>query len=574
MMMRRKLACCARDMREISIDFDEQERIMTYNGLETCILNSSSYENDSGSSGGNGCVSDSFDEYDSASSSSTSNPFGSFSSLFTFIKKDDSKDESWAQTKHFKEKREHDSFSDMDTMKEKFAKLLLGEDVTGGARGVSTALALSNAVTTLARGKTVYPAKKWKEWDSVFVASVFGELWKLEPLAEERKRKWGREMEWLLSPTNYMVELVPAKQDGANGRTLEIMTPKARGDIHMNLPALRKLDSMLIETLESMVDTEFWYAEVGSRAEGRSRNGGKSMRWWLPSPRVPTVGLSDIERKRLLHKGKLVYQVFKAAKSINENVLLEMPIPAAVKEALPKSGKASLGEELHKILCAESLSPEEMINCMNLKSEHGALEAINRLEAAILAWKEKIAEQHNNGKSPTRTSWSFVKDSLSELDRTELLVKKAEMLVHQLKIKYPNLPQTFLDVTKIQYGKDVGHSILEAYSRVLSNLAFSILSRIGDILQEDVMSNPNSPIAMSHLVGAKIPGISDSPVLDRVRHSLIHQLNCADNSKTNESNGYDVEEAKISSVCGTPTRSRVWCIGKEACHSFSAQNSP
>ncbi|CAA0812024.1 Rop guanine nucleotide exchange factor 14 [Striga hermonthica] len=537
MMMRRKLACCARELRAISIDFDEQERIMTYNGLETCILNSSSYDNDSGSSGGNGCVSDSFDEYDSASSSSTSNLFGSFSSLFTFIKKDDSQDESWAHTKHLniKEKQEHDSFSDMDTMKEKFAKLLLGEDVTGGARGVSTALALSNAVTTLA-------------------TSVFGELWKLEPLPEERKRKWGREMEWLISPTNYMVELVPAKQDGANGHTLEIMTPKARGDIHMNLPALRKLDSMLIETLESMVDTEFWYAEVGSRGEGRSRNGGNSMRWWLPSPRVPTVGLSDIERKRLLRKGKLVYQVFKAAKSINENVLAEMPIPAAVKEALPKSGKASLGEELHKILCAESLSPEEVINSMNLKSEHGALEAINRLEAAILAWKEKIAEQHNNGKSPTRTSWSFVKDSLSELERLELLVKKAEMLAHELKIKYPNLPQTFLDVTKIQYGKDVGHSILEAYSRVLSNLAFCILSRIGDILQEDVMSNPNSPVAMSHLVGAKIPGISDSPVLDRVRHSLIHQLNRADKSKTNESNGYDIEEAKISSVCGTPTR--------------------
>lgn len=29
-------------------------------------------------------------------------------------------------------------------------------------------------------------------------------------------------MEWLLSPTNYMVELVPGKQNGANGRTLEV----------------------------------------------------------------------------------------------------------------------------------------------------------------------------------------------------------------------------------------------------------------------------------------------------------------------------------------------------------------
>lgn len=101
-------------------------------------------------------------------------------------------------------------------------------------------------------------------------------MWKLEPLSEERKSKWQREMDWLLSPTNYMVELVPAKQSGANGGMFEvsfisarwermdyfihhlavkirvllffkqIMTPKARADIHMNLPALQKLDSMLI----------------------------------------------------------------------------------------------------------------------------------------------------------------------------------------------------------------------------------------------------------------------------------------------------------------------------------------
>jgi hypothetical protein len=49
-------------------------------------------------------------------------------------------------------------------------------------------------------------------------------LWKLEPLPEESKSKWRKEMDWLLSPTNYMVELVPAKQNGANGRTLEVFS--------------------------------------------------------------------------------------------------------------------------------------------------------------------------------------------------------------------------------------------------------------------------------------------------------------------------------------------------------------
>lgn len=38
----------------------------------------------------------------------------------------------------------------MDLMKERFAKLLLGEDMSGGGKGVSSALALSNAITNLA----------------------------------------------------------------------------------------------------------------------------------------------------------------------------------------------------------------------------------------------------------------------------------------------------------------------------------------------------------------------------------------------------------------------------------------
>ena len=40
-------------------------------------------------------------------------------------------------------------FAEIDMMKEKFAKLLLGEDMSGGGKGVCTALAISNAITNL-----------------------------------------------------------------------------------------------------------------------------------------------------------------------------------------------------------------------------------------------------------------------------------------------------------------------------------------------------------------------------------------------------------------------------------------
>jgi hypothetical protein len=91
--------------------------------------------------------------------------------------------------------------------------------------------------------------------------------------------------------------------------------------------------------MDSMIDTEFWYEESGSRADGRGKSSGprKSKKWWLPSPRVPEQGLSQLQRKRLVFQAKLVHQILKAAKSINEQVLFHMPIPAAVMDALPKA---------------------------------------------------------------------------------------------------------------------------------------------------------------------------------------------------------------------------------------------
>ncbi|KAK1367689.1 Rop guanine nucleotide exchange factor 14 [Heracleum sosnowskyi] len=563
MIMRRRLACCTRDPK-LSLDFDQQESMMTYNGLESCIINNQSYENDGGTSrgDGDGCLTDSVDE-EYSSCSSSNNASGSFSSHWTSTKskRDEKLNDEWRlsdspQKIYVKEKQAY-KVEDLDvrTLKQKFAKLLLGDDITGGRKGVSSALALSNAITNLA-------------------ALVFGELWKLEPLSEERKNKWRKEMDWLLSPTNYMIELVPATQHSIDGQTLEIMTPKARADIHMNLPALQKLDSMLIETLDSMIDTEFWYVEGSSRAEGKSCCTGQSNRWWLPSPQVPAAGLSDTERRKLLNQGKVVHQVFKAAKSINKNVLLEIPVPDVIREALPKSGKANLGEDLYSNLTAESPTVEEVLHALNLKSEHRALEVINRLEAAAIAWKQRMLEQSTN-QSPIQTSWSFLKDSESEMDKMEYLLNQTESLVQEIKSRFPKLPQSFLDVKKIQYGKDVGQSILEAYSRVLADLAFSILTRIGEVLQEEVLSNPNSPAATCNFPGVNLNRADKRMPSLHVRHSLIDQMNIVDGHfrepNTIKYSKYESsdDEHKTSLMTGTTGQSRVWCIGKDACGSLS-----
>lgn len=128
---------------------------MTYNGLESCIINNQSYENDSGTSRGDDCVTDSLDDDDSSCSSSN-NASGSLSSHWTSMKRDEKGQDEWEfsdspKKLYVKEKQAYkiESF-DVETMKQKFAKLLLGDDITGGRKGVSSALALSKAITNLA----------------------------------------------------------------------------------------------------------------------------------------------------------------------------------------------------------------------------------------------------------------------------------------------------------------------------------------------------------------------------------------------------------------------------------------
>uniref|UniRef100_A0A6N2M8C9 PRONE domain-containing protein n=1 Tax=Salix viminalis TaxID=40686 RepID=A0A6N2M8C9_SALVM len=74
------------------------------------------------------------------------------------------------------------------------------------------------------------------------------------------------------------------------------MESRPRSDIYITLPALRKLDAMLMEVLDSFQDAEFWYAEQGSMSSNSTRSGSfrrvitqrKEEKWWVPVPYVPS----------------------------------------------------------------------------------------------------------------------------------------------------------------------------------------------------------------------------------------------------------------------------------------------
>lgn len=130
--------------------------VTTYDGLESCIKQSESNDNESPSSRGDKCVTEDSLFDDDSSSVSSNTGLGSFSSHWTEAKTDDpgpDKLESSESPQHswdMEDEGYRTGCSEVDKMKEEFSKLLLGEDMTGGSKGVSTALAMSNAISNLA----------------------------------------------------------------------------------------------------------------------------------------------------------------------------------------------------------------------------------------------------------------------------------------------------------------------------------------------------------------------------------------------------------------------------------------
>ncbi|XP_038995561.1 rop guanine nucleotide exchange factor 12-like [Hibiscus syriacus] len=352
--------------------------------------------------------------------------------------------------------REQQLLHDMEQMKEKFAKLLLGEDMSGGGTGVSSALALSNAITNLA-------------------ASVFGEQSRLEPMSPERKARWRKEMDWLLSITDHVVELVPSYQKNKDGSDMEIMVTKQRKDLLMNIPALKTLDRMLIDCLDAFKDqNEFYYLSKDAPDSERKR---KDDKWWLPTVKVPPGGLSEAARKNLQVQKECVTQVLKAAMAINAQLLSEMDIPDSYIESLPKNGRASLGDSIYRSITVEFFDPDQFLASMDLSSDHKILDLKNRIEASIVIWKRKMHQKDSK-------SWG----SGVSIEKRELFEERVEIILHLIKHRFPGLPQSSLDISKIEYNKDVGQAVLESYSRILESLAHTVLSRIEDVIQVDFLA--------------------------------------------------------------------------------------
>lgn len=119
----------------------------------------------------------------------------------------------------------------------------------------------------------------------------------------------------------------------------------------------------------------------------------------------------------------------------------------------------SIGESIYRYMSTtDKFSPEYILDCLDITSEHEALELADRVEAAMYVWRRKASM------TSSKSSWDMVKDMMADGDKNVTLATRAESLLLCLKQRYPGLSQTTLDSCKIQYDR-VSNSMSEKYLR-------------------------------------------------------------------------------------------------------------
>lgn len=111
---------------------------------------------------------------------------------------------------------------------------------------------------------------------------------------------------------------------------------------------------------------------------------------------------------------------------------------------------------MYRNIMSDQFFPDQLLDWLDLSSEHQAIEIANRVEASIFIWRNRTSTKPMNSKhtrSSSKSSWDLMKELMVDSDKRELLADRAEGLLHCLKQRFPGLPQTTLDMYKLQFNK-------------------------------------------------------------------------------------------------------------------------
>lgn len=102
-----------------------------------------------------------------------------------------------------------------------------------------------------------------------------------------------------------------------------------------------------------------------------------------------------------------------------------------------------MGDSIYKMITEDFFDPDYLLSSLDLSSEHKIVDLKNKIEASVVIWKRKITNKDN------KSSWG----SGVSMEKRELLEDRAETVLLILKHRFPGIPQSDLDISKIEYNK-------------------------------------------------------------------------------------------------------------------------
>jgi hypothetical protein len=105
-----------------------------------------------------------------------------------------------------------------------------------------------------------------------------------------------------------------------------------------------------------------------------------------------------------------------------------------------QNGRSILGDSMYKIITADIFDPSELLNSVDLSTEHKIVDLKDQIEASVVIWQRKICN---------KLSWG----SGVSLEKREEFEERAQTVLLILEHKFPGVPQSSLDISKIQYNK-------------------------------------------------------------------------------------------------------------------------
>ena len=102
-----------------------------------------------------------------------------------------------------------------------------------------------------------------------------------------------------------------------------------------------------------------------------------------------------------------------------------------------------MGDVIYKMITVEMFDADQFLIEMDLSSEHKILDLKNRIEASIVIWKRKMVQKD------TKSAWG----STVSTEKREQFEERAETILLLLKLGFPGISQSTLDITKIQCNR-------------------------------------------------------------------------------------------------------------------------